>query len=84
MYSREEAAPERRLGEELEILRREIARGVGLLEERVGDVPVAPTNCVATCFEGGFETWLMSRRSFARCYKLSADHNVTVSPIERA
>ena len=64
MYSREEAAPEGRLGEELEILRREIARGVRLLEEGVRGVPVAPTNRVATCFEGGFEDLAHALASF--------------------
>ena len=58
----EEAAPEGRLGEELEVLRRELVRGVGLLQKGVGGVPVAPTNRVAACFKGGFEDLAHARR----------------------
>jgi hypothetical protein len=52
---REEPTPECRLGEQLEIVGPEIARGVRLLEERIRGVPVAPEDRGATCFEGGFE-----------------------------
>ena len=61
----EESAPEGRLGQELEILRRELARGVRLLQKGVRGVPVAPTNRVAACFEGGFEDLAHARRPLA-------------------
>src|SRR5881396_3133105 len=53
--AREPAAPERGLGEELEVLRRELGGRVGLLQKRIGGLPVAAPYSVAACFEGGFD-----------------------------